>query len=63
MRIAPGLHRIGPDKVNAYLIEEAGRVTVIDAGMPGFFGKLPAALAEITAAVENTGVSGRLARR
>ena len=47
MKIAPGLHRIGPEKVNAYLVEEAGRVTVIDAAMPGFWGKLPAALAEM----------------
>lgn len=47
MKIAPGLHRIGPDMVNAYLIEEAGRVTVIDAAMPGFFGRLPGALAEM----------------
>lgn len=47
MKIAEGLHRIGPDMVNAYLLEEAGRVTVIDAGMPGFWGKLPGALAEM----------------
>ena len=47
MKIAPGLHRVGPDKVNAYLVEEAGRVTVIDAAMPGFWGKLPGALAEM----------------
>jgi glyoxylase-like metal-dependent hydrolase (beta-lactamase superfamily II) len=47
VKIAPGLYRIGPDKVNAYLLEEAGRVTVIDAGMPGFLSKLPAALAEM----------------
>jgi glyoxylase-like metal-dependent hydrolase (beta-lactamase superfamily II) len=47
VRIAPGLHRIGPDMVNAYLVEEAGRVTVIDAGMPGYWGRLPAALAEM----------------
>jgi glyoxylase-like metal-dependent hydrolase (beta-lactamase superfamily II) len=47
LKIAPGLHRIGPDKVNAYLVEEAGRVTVVDAGLPGFFNKLPAALAEM----------------
>jgi glyoxylase-like metal-dependent hydrolase (beta-lactamase superfamily II) len=33
--------------VNAYLVEEAGRVTVIDAAMPGYWGKLPGALAEM----------------
>ena len=47
MKIAPGLHRVGPDKVNSYLVEEGGRVTVIDAAMPGFWGKLPGALAEM----------------
>ena len=42
-----GAARVGPDTVNAYLVEEAGRVTVIDAAMPGFWGKLPGALAEM----------------
>jgi glyoxylase-like metal-dependent hydrolase (beta-lactamase superfamily II) len=35
MQLAPGIHRIGDGTVNAYLLEEAGSVTVIDAGMPG----------------------------
>jgi len=47
MKIAPGLHRIGPDTVNAYLIEEAGRVTIIDAAMAGYWKRLPAALVEM----------------
>jgi glyoxylase-like metal-dependent hydrolase (beta-lactamase superfamily II) len=53
LKIAPGLHRIGPDKVNAYLVEEAGRVTVVDAGLPGFFNKLPAALAEMARTLDD----------
>jgi hypothetical protein len=35
MRIAPGIHRIGDQSiVNAYLLEDAGEVTIIDAGVP-----------------------------
>jgi glyoxylase-like metal-dependent hydrolase (beta-lactamase superfamily II) len=30
-----------------YLIQEAGEVTIIDAGAPGYWGELPAALAEM----------------
>jgi glyoxylase-like metal-dependent hydrolase (beta-lactamase superfamily II) len=37
MEIAPGIHRIGTDSaVNAYLLEEAGEVTIIDAAMAGY---------------------------
>jgi glyoxylase-like metal-dependent hydrolase (beta-lactamase superfamily II) len=37
MKIAQGLHRIGPatsDTVNSYLVVEGGEVTVVDAGLP-----------------------------
>jgi glyoxylase-like metal-dependent hydrolase (beta-lactamase superfamily II) len=38
MEIVPGIHRIGDDsRVNSYLVEEAGEVTIIDAGVPGFY--------------------------
>jgi hypothetical protein len=44
--VAPGIHRIGADsRVNAYLLEEAGEVTLIDAAMPGYYGDLPRELA------------------
>ncbi|MGZ6313021.1 MAG: MBL fold metallo-hydrolase [Candidatus Limnocylindrales bacterium] len=45
MEIAPGIRRIGAGTVNAYLVEEAGAVTIIDAGMPGYWRDLPAELA------------------
>lgn len=35
MKLAPSLHRIGSDIVNCYLVEEDGRLTVIDTGVPG----------------------------
>ena len=42
MKLAPHIHRIGDDsRVNAYLIEESGEVTIIDAAMPGFYDDLP----------------------
>jgi len=45
MRIIDGIHRLGPGVVNVYLLEEAGEVTVIDAGMPGDWSELPRQLA------------------
>ena len=35
MEIAPGIRRLGDGMVNVYLLEEAGAVTIIDAGAPG----------------------------
>jgi glyoxylase-like metal-dependent hydrolase (beta-lactamase superfamily II) len=41
MRLAPALHRLGSSSlVNSYLIEEAGEITLIDAGLPGHWGDL-----------------------
>jgi glyoxylase-like metal-dependent hydrolase (beta-lactamase superfamily II) len=40
MRLAPGLHRIGSDVVNAYLVEDAAGVTIVDAGLPGHWREL-----------------------
>ena len=45
MKIAPGIRRIGSGMVNSYLVEEAGAVTIIDAGAPGYWGDLPRELA------------------
>jgi glyoxylase-like metal-dependent hydrolase (beta-lactamase superfamily II) len=35
MKLAPSLHRVGSDLVNSYLVEEAGLLTLIDAGLSG----------------------------
>jgi glyoxylase-like metal-dependent hydrolase (beta-lactamase superfamily II) len=40
MKLAPHLHRIGSDMVNAYLVEDESGVTVIDAGLPGHWQEL-----------------------
>jgi glyoxylase-like metal-dependent hydrolase (beta-lactamase superfamily II) len=38
MKIAPSIHRLGDKSiVNSYLVEESGEVTIIDAGVPGFY--------------------------
>jgi glyoxylase-like metal-dependent hydrolase (beta-lactamase superfamily II) len=44
MEIAPQIHRIGSGLVNSYLVEEAGEVTIIDAGVPSYWTDLPAEL-------------------
>jgi glyoxylase-like metal-dependent hydrolase (beta-lactamase superfamily II) len=45
MKITKGIHRLGAGLVNAYLVEENGEVTIIDAGMPGYWSLLPSELA------------------
>jgi glyoxylase-like metal-dependent hydrolase (beta-lactamase superfamily II) len=44
-KIAPGIHRLGDGRVNAYLLDDGGEVTIIDAGAPAYYGHLPAELA------------------
>ena len=36
VEIAPGVHGLGSEYVNWYLVEEGGRLTAVDAGLPGF---------------------------
>ncbi|MBI4893172.1 MAG: MBL fold metallo-hydrolase [Acidobacteria bacterium] len=38
MQIAPGVHHFNTDPFNWYVLEEAGRLTLVDAGFPGHFG-------------------------
>lgn len=45
MEIAPGIRRLGKGLVNVYLLEEAGAVTIIDAGAPGYWKDVHAELA------------------
>jgi len=44
MQITKGLHRVGSDIVNSYLIVEGDSVTAIDAGLPGYWKRLLAEL-------------------
>lgn len=45
MKIAEGLHRVGSDVINSYLIVDGDGITIIDAGLPGYWKLLLAELA------------------
>jgi glyoxylase-like metal-dependent hydrolase (beta-lactamase superfamily II) len=45
VEVAPGVGRLGTRWVNWYVVEEDGRLTVVDAGLPQYWDQLPAALA------------------
>ena len=45
MRIRDGLHRLGNGVVNVYLVADGTDVTIIDAGVPGYWADLPGELA------------------
>lgn len=47
VEVAPRIHRIGEEIINAYLVEDGGEVTIVDAGAPGYWSTLPATLAEM----------------
>ena len=42
--VAPGVHRFGADNVNWYVVEERGRLTVVDAGLPAHWDQLTGGL-------------------
>src|SRR5256714_4538475 len=44
VELAPGVWRAGTAFVNWYLLEEDGRVTIVDAGLPGYRPQLDRAL-------------------
>lgn len=45
--IKGGVHRLSGEIVNSYLVEEAGSVTIVDAGVPSYWRLVPDALAKI----------------
>ena len=45
MKIADGVHRIGNGLINCYLLGEGTDVTIVDAGVPGYWSDLPGELA------------------
>jgi glyoxylase-like metal-dependent hydrolase (beta-lactamase superfamily II) len=53
VEIAPGIRRIGTGLANVYLFEEGGAVTIVDAGVPGYWRALPAALAALGRTLED----------
>ena len=76
MEIAKGLHRIGSDIVNSYLVVDGGGVTIIDAGLPRYWKLLNRELARLGMTLDDVralilthgdtdhiGFAGRLAPR
>jgi glyoxylase-like metal-dependent hydrolase (beta-lactamase superfamily II) len=53
MEIAPGIRRLGTGLVNVYLLEEAGEITIVDAGAPGQWRDLPGELAAMGRSLED----------
>ncbi|GMQ86526.1 MAG: MBL fold metallo-hydrolase [Acidimicrobiia bacterium] len=51
IEVADRVYRLGAKLVNWYLIEDGGRFTVIDAGLPTQFDQLPAALSSQGASI------------
>jgi glyoxylase-like metal-dependent hydrolase (beta-lactamase superfamily II) len=47
VEIVPGVHGLGSEKVSWYVVEDGGRLTVVDAGLPGFRDTLEADLRSI----------------
>jgi glyoxylase-like metal-dependent hydrolase (beta-lactamase superfamily II) len=45
--VAPGVHRIEDAYTNWYLVEDAGRLTVVDAGVPTSWGSFTSALSTL----------------
>src|SRR5262245_48220218 len=42
--VAPRIHRIGADMINAWLVEDGGEVVIVDAGAPAYYDELLATL-------------------
>jgi ribonuclease BN (tRNA processing enzyme) len=47
LEVAPGVHAFGDDVINFYAVTDGDRLTVIDAGLPGFRERFLADLAEL----------------
>lgn len=45
--VAPGVHRYGSDYINCYLIEDRGRLTLLDTGLPRYVRQLRGVLARV----------------
>jgi glyoxylase-like metal-dependent hydrolase (beta-lactamase superfamily II) len=53
VEVASRVHRLGSELVNWYLVEEEGRLTAVDAGLPGFARDLEADLAAVGRRIED----------
>jgi glyoxylase-like metal-dependent hydrolase (beta-lactamase superfamily II) len=46
-RIGKGVQRLGSSRVNFYVVEEDGRFTLVDAGLPGFYDQIGEAVGDL----------------
>ncbi len=46
-QVADRVYRLGADLVNWYVVEDGGKLTVVDAGNPKMYGQLPAAVGSL----------------
>lgn len=53
MEVAPRIHRVGTGLVNSYLVEEAGRLTMVDTGVPGQWKSILLTLADMKKSVND----------
>lgn len=54
MQLAPSLHRLGGSTlVNSYLVADSTGVTIIDAGLPGYWSQLPGELARMGRSIDD----------
>ena len=51
--VAQGVHRLGSDVVNFYFVADEGRVTVVDAGVSGYWKQLEPALRRLELGLDN----------
>jgi glyoxylase-like metal-dependent hydrolase (beta-lactamase superfamily II) len=51
--IVPGVHRLGSSLVNWYLVEDGGRLTAVDSGLPGYGKTLQSDLSLLGHALEH----------
>ena len=51
MQILPGIHKFDTGPFNWYIVEEGGRLTLIDAGFPGHYSIFEAGLAQMGKAI------------
>lgn len=43
--VAEGIYRLGTKYINFYFVEDGGRLTIVDSGLPGYWDQIPGALA------------------
>ena len=54
MQVARGIHRLGSNSmINSYLVDDAGEITVVDAGIAGLYRELASELASMGRSIED----------